>query len=618
MAPAGNVSGGGDRASSTGSAAGAATRTAAPLTFEVGHYEIQGDTLLSTETLMKILLKYTGTNVSIADIVKAAGELQMEYRNRGYPTVNVAIPQQSITNGMVKFRVFMGYLAEILVTRNRHFSSNNVMRALPSLQPGIILNRQVFQAELDRANANRDRQIFPELQQGPQTNTSTCVLEVKDRVPLHARVEFNNKSTPGTSDERVSANISYDNLWQREHSLGFQYGFTPESFKSEDVPGIPMNTLDAPAVAYYSLFYRAPLTGPEGLDQAVQEHPTQFGYNEATRQFVLPPPTGVPELSVYGTRSTTDTTLYGVATTAIDSTLEKIELQSASRNVTRDHTVGARLTWPVRGSEHFNSGFSFGFDYKDHIGAAFPSSIIYSTITSTNKETGLPVVTYDKKVIPGNATRQQFSYLPLSLAWNGTEVDKQGVASVNLSYVFCLGGPFSGQDSFTNATSSSQADGRFLTLHGRLSREQRLFGQWKLLVSAEGQWASQPLVSLEQFGIGGMSSVRGYQEGELYGDHGWNTQVEFHTPTFTGKYLLDGHATELGVSLSAFMDYGRVYLIDPQGRKPSSELWGAGLGARVILGSHLEGQFALAWPLTASPNRKALDTRVTFALSAQF
>ena len=124
MEPSGNASADGGGASNPGPAAGAAARAAAPLTFEVAHYEIRGDTLLSTEVLTRILLKHTGTNVSIAGIVKAAGELQMEYRNRGYPTVNVAIPQQSITNGVVRFRVFEGYLAEILVAGNRYFSSN--------------------------------------------------------------------------------------------------------------------------------------------------------------------------------------------------------------------------------------------------------------------------------------------------------------------------------------------------------------------------------------------------------------------------------------------------------------------------------------------------------------
>ena len=43
--------------------------------------------------------------------------------------MNVTIPPQQLTNGIVKIRVFQGRLAEILVTQNHYFSSNNVMRA---------------------------------------------------------------------------------------------------------------------------------------------------------------------------------------------------------------------------------------------------------------------------------------------------------------------------------------------------------------------------------------------------------------------------------------------------------------------------------------------------------
>ncbi|MGH7969716.1 MAG: POTRA domain-containing protein, partial [Limisphaerales bacterium] len=79
--------------------------------FTVRAYEIRGDTLLSTNTLMRILVPFTGTNVSIGDIMKAASDLQMEYRDRGFPTVSVTIPQQQLTNGIVHIRVFQGKLS---------------------------------------------------------------------------------------------------------------------------------------------------------------------------------------------------------------------------------------------------------------------------------------------------------------------------------------------------------------------------------------------------------------------------------------------------------------------------------------------------------------------------
>jgi len=86
----------------------------------------------------------TGTNIGVAEIIKAGSDLQMEYRDRGYPTVNVTIPPQQITNGTVKIRVFEGELASVTVTNNHFFSSNNVMRALPGLRNGESWSARCF------------------------------------------------------------------------------------------------------------------------------------------------------------------------------------------------------------------------------------------------------------------------------------------------------------------------------------------------------------------------------------------------------------------------------------------------------------------------------------------
>ncbi len=93
----------------------------------------------------------SGTNVSIAGIKAVVQQLQLAYRERGYITVAVGLPRQTLTNATVKVQVTEGRLAVINVEGNYYFSSNNVMRALPSLQTNIILNGDILQAELNRA-----------------------------------------------------------------------------------------------------------------------------------------------------------------------------------------------------------------------------------------------------------------------------------------------------------------------------------------------------------------------------------------------------------------------------------------------------------------------------------
>ncbi len=56
------------------------------------------------------------------------------------------------------------------------------MRALPSLHTNMLLNEPVFRAELNRANGNRDRQIYPVVGPGPEPGTSALNLKVKEPI----------------------------------------------------------------------------------------------------------------------------------------------------------------------------------------------------------------------------------------------------------------------------------------------------------------------------------------------------------------------------------------------------------------------------------------------------
>src|SRR5262249_567293 len=126
-----------------------------------------------------------------------------------------------------------------------------------------------------------------------------------DRLPLHAKTELNNQSSPGTPELRINSSAAYNNLWQLEHSLGLQYSFSPEEFKA----GEQWGWYDRPLIANYSGFYRLPLGEPESVESSLAVNPGSFGFDEATRRFRLPPASGRPEVSFYASRSTIDTGL---------------------------------------------------------------------------------------------------------------------------------------------------------------------------------------------------------------------------------------------------------------------------------------------------------------------
>jgi hemolysin activation/secretion protein len=594
----------------------AAVKTNAEPRFRVIAYEIRGDTLLSTNTLMGIFAKRTGTNVMLSDITQAASDLQMEYRNRGFPTVNVTIPPQQLTNGIVKIRVFQGRLSEISVAQNRYFSSNNVMRALPSLHTNIILNSALFQAELDRANANQDRQIYPQIEPGLQENTTALQLRVKDRLPLHAKVDFNNQSSPGTPELRVNSSASYQNLWQLEHSAGLQYSFSPESYKSGD----SWNFYDRPLVANYGGFYRLPLGSPGSISEAVAAQPNNFGYDEATRKFRLPTPSGRPELNVYASRSSIDTDLMTLSNETLSNTNDQsVSRQIVQQDLTINSTLGARLSVPLETSTRFQSGFSTGFDYKEYALTSYKTNVYTYTYLQIDNLGGstTPTTNVYTQVTPNGlpTTSRSLRYLPFALRYDASLRDSWGVTAFGLG--LSADAWYSGSASnLQSITGSAESSGNWFILNPSLSRDFLIHTNWILSLHAEGQWASQPLISNEQFGLGGVNSVRGYQEGEVFGDTGWWLGMEQKTPPHVMGMVYRNHP--LTVRGTVFMEYGEVYLLDPQGRPDRTELWGTGFGGVASIGAAWEARLLLSWPLLTAGTTHAGVPRLNFSLSAQF
>ena len=56
-------------------------------------------------------------------------------------------------------------------------------------------------------------------------------LKVADQRPLHGGIELNNRYSANTTHLRLSGNVRWDNLWQKDHSLGVSYQSAPESPK---------------------------------------------------------------------------------------------------------------------------------------------------------------------------------------------------------------------------------------------------------------------------------------------------------------------------------------------------------------------------------------------------
>ena len=615
--------------------------------FDVEKYLVMGNSILPPANLGEVFSNVPGafgTNVTFDGIREALTDLQMAYRERGYVTVSVGLPQQKLTNATVKVQVTEGRLAAINITGNRYFSDANVMRALPSLHTNLLLNSHVFQRELDTANASRDRQLYPVIGPGPEPGTSELTLKVKDRLPLHARLEVNNEYTPGTPDLRAAFNAQYDNLWGLEHQIGLQYSFSLNNYRpTRDYWFSPF---DDPLVANYSGYYRMPLGQMTSVQEQIDANPGRFGYDEVTHRFNLPPASGRPELTFYASRSVSDTgVLPGEQTLVTNTPLLTIYSQNPGENITLNEGIGVRFSMPLLQLQNLSSTLSFGVDFKRYRQTSYNTNDSILQIHEYDSFGNL--LPPDEQPPPQHVPQGQvpqhvaLDYLPFNLGWNGSVPDKLGTTFFNAQVNFNVLSVLSGNADFARAIGTTNAaHAHYVTAQLGADRVQTIYHDWSVKLHADGQWANTRLFSNEEYGMGGSAGVRGYTDGEGYGDTGWRASIEPQTPLINiGMVGNEGHEEPCWLRGSVFMDYGEIQLLDGAyfaelaalngpvlgtlpGNPSRLRFWGTGWSLTANIGSHVDARLTIAFPLIDPAGRAGFsperNVHIYFGVGAQF
>jgi len=139
---------------------------------------------------------------------------------------------------------------------------------------------------------------------------------------------------------------------------------------------------------------------------------------------------------------------------------------------------------------------------------------------------------------------------------------------------------------------------------------------WQTRLGFNGQYTQDPLVSGEQFGVGGPDSVRGYELRELANDRGMAAQLELVTPDLTrGVGLGDNYK----LRLLGFFDYGSVSRVDPlPGETTEAFIKSAGIGLRVGYRKSAALRLDLAQILKETADRDSGSWRLTGAIALIF
>ena len=160
-----------------------------------------------------------------------------------------------------------------------------------------------------------------------------------------------------------------------------------------------------------------------------------------------------------------------------------------------------------------------------------------------------------------------------------------------------------GIDTFNPTINQDPPDSLYFLWRGQAQWVRLLAPDTLLLVRTDLQLADRPLVPVEQFGLGGLFTVRGYRQDALLTDNGVFASVELRLPIFREP------RQEMVLQIVPFVDFGSAWNNSGEAERSRrinpdpSTLVSVGLGLRYQLGERLTARFDWGIPLVEIDSR---------------
>lgn len=242
-----------------------------------------------------------------------------------------------------------------------------------------------------------------------------------------------------------------------------------------------------------------------------------------------------------------------------------------------------------------NSAFQVGEELQildirgnaDVIRAGIRHQIIRSTSSNLEFSSAFVLQNIENTILGQQFSRDRLREVVLGVSGDWASGSGRNYGSLQLTQDL---GELAGGTKSDDPFASRGAGGGFTKLNLDLSRVQRLSDWSYLVVRGRHQAAFNSLPYAEQFGLGGISSVRGHVQSSYLGDTGYSATAELRfAPIASNRQLFE---------IGAFIDHGGAALKNPiPGEIPNASLTGAGITTQFRLPGETYIRADVGWPL---------------------
>lgn len=185
------------------------------LRFTLKDLRIEGATAFPPESLQPLYAGLIGREVSVAEVFEAANAIELRYRNAGYVTSRVVVPQQTIEDGRFRVVVVEGFVSEIVYQADIGPAREAVERLLNGVRDMKPVNVAEIERRLLLANDLPGLTVRGALEpSATQRGGSVMVVRV-ERKATEGSVTIDNRVSPYLGSGQVTGTYAWNSIGAR-------------------------------------------------------------------------------------------------------------------------------------------------------------------------------------------------------------------------------------------------------------------------------------------------------------------------------------------------------------------------------------------------------------------
>ncbi|MEA1648680.1 POTRA domain-containing protein [Nitrospirillum sp. BR 11164] len=157
---------------------------------------IEGATAFPAAELAAFYAGLVGKTVTVADMFKVANDIEVRYRDAGYITSRVVVPEQTIEDGRFRIQVIEGFVADIRFDDDIGPARAAVARLLEPLRGVTPISVGEIERRLLLADDLPGLTVRASLEPSPTILGASIIVVKSERKAVDASLAFDNRNTP--------------------------------------------------------------------------------------------------------------------------------------------------------------------------------------------------------------------------------------------------------------------------------------------------------------------------------------------------------------------------------------------------------------------------------------